>query len=285
MTKSLGLVNNGSIDLHTHSWWSDGVLSPAALVDLACQQGLQVLSLTDHDEVAGIQEACLMASKKALVVLPGVEISATWQGKTLHILGLNIRPDTPVLVRGLHQIRKVREERACKMANSLEKSGIPQVLAGVKKLVHRRVISRTHFARFLIAQGYAKNMKAVFKRYLTAGKPGFVEGEWAPLPEVVSWIKTAGGQAVIAHPGRYHLSATQLNALMEDFLACGGEGLEVVTPAHNVEVTAKMRVLAERYRLRMSQGSDFHDPNGWVKPGGFVPLAEGSSSIWELWNY
>jgi len=260
-------------------------LSPTALANLAYEKGVKVLSLTDHDEIAGIQEACFMAAKRQITLLPGVEISASWKGRTLHVLGLNIRPETPVLVRGLHQIRMVREDRARRMARSLEKSGIPQVLDGVRKLVRHRVISRTHFARFLIKQGYAKNMKAVFKRYLTAGKPGFVAGEWAPLADVVGWIRAAGGQAVVAHPGRYHLSITQLNSLMEDFLSCGGEGLEVVTPAHNVEVTAKMRALAERYRLRMSQGSDFHDPDGWVKPGGFVPLAEDCLPIWSLWDH
>ena len=250
-----------NIDLHCHSHISDGLLSPSDLVSRAALQGVNILALTDHDDVAGLDEARATAREMHIELINGVEISVSWGSRTLHIVGLRIDPAHPELVEGLAGIRAGRMERARKIAAQLEARGIKGSLDGACALAtNKGLISRTHFARFLVEQGYVKDVKTVFKKYLVKGKPGYVSHTWADLGAAVGWIRASGGMAVLAHPGRYGLSETQMCALLTEFKGLGGEGIEVVTGSHTPEQFVIFARLAAHFDLLASRGSDFHGP-------------------------
>ena len=273
------------IDLHSHSTISDGLLGPAELVAHAAAQGLRVLALTDHDDVAGLPEAYAAASSHGITLIPGVEVSVTWRRRTLHIVGLKVDPDHPPLQAGLQKIRAGRHTRAEGMAEGLRKIGIEGALEGAYRYGQQGIISRTHFARFLVAQGFAKDAKAVFKHYLVKGKPGYVEHEWASLEDAMGWIIGSGGHAVIAHPGRYDLGRTNMLLLMEEFRALGGLGIEVVTGSHSVDQYAEFARIARMFGLRASLGSDYHGPgHTYVEMGRLPDLPEGCAPVWQDWD-
>jgi len=272
-------------DLHSHSTASDGTLSPAALVRRARAQGVDVLALTDHDVTDGLDEARAAAAETGLRLIDGVEISVTWHGVTIHIVGLNIDPAHAGLQAGLAGLRAFRAWRGEEIARRLEKKGIPGALEGARAYSNGRILSRTHFARFLVEQGHARDMRRVFGKFLTHNRPGHVPGEWAPLADAVGWIRAAGGQAVIAHPARYRLSATRLRALIEDFRDCGGEALEVVSGSHSAGDVQGMAQYAKRYQLLASQGSDYHGPEqSWLELGRMPPLPAGCTPVWARWE-
>jgi predicted metal-dependent phosphoesterase TrpH len=272
------------IDLHSHSTISDGLLSPAELVAHAAGQGLRVLALTDHDDVAGLNEARMMAVQHGIELIDGVEISVTWRKRTLHIVGLKVDPTYTPLVNGLQAIRDGRHIRAERMAESLQKVGIEGALEGSYQYAKQGIISRTHFARFLVERGLAKDSRAVFKNYLVKGKPGYVEHEWASLEDALSWIIGSGGQAVIAHPGRYDLGRTNMLLLMEEFRALGGLGIEVVTGSHSVEQYAEFARISRMFGLRASLGSDYHGPgHTYIEMGRLPGLPEGCEPVWHDW--
>ena len=272
-------------DLHSHSTASDGTLTPTALVQRAHAQGVDVLALTDHDVTDGIAEARAAAAPLGLRLIPGAEISVSWHGVTIHVVGLNLDVENVRLQAGLKALRRFREWRGEEIARRLEQKGIPGALAGARALCNGQILSRTHFARFLVAQGHAKDMRKVFGKFLTHNRPGYVPGDWASLEDAVSWIHAAGGQAVIAHPARYRLSATRLRALLEDFIACGGEGLEVVSGSHSAGDVRGMAQYAERYSLLASQGSDFHGPEqSWLELGRMPDMPAGCRPIWQHWD-
>ncbi len=205
-------------DLHCHSTHSDGLLKPAELAQRAARRGVDVLALTDHDELSGLAEASNAAKEAGIRFVNGAELSVSWHDVTLHVVGLRIDPAQPDLVAGLASIREGRSGRARRIAESLEAAGIPGAYAGAMKYVtSERLISRTHFARFLVETGHARETKEVFKRFLVSGKPGHVEHEWATLADGVAWIHAAGGQAVLAHPGRYKVTAKEMRELLGDF--------------------------------------------------------------------
>ncbi|KKN05011.1 hypothetical protein LCGC14_1091630 [marine sediment metagenome] len=271
-------------DLHSHSIASDGALSPEDLIARAIAQGVDVLALTDHDGTEGLVAAQLAAQNTDLTLIPGVEISVTWAGGTVHILGLNVDANNATLQQGLMKMRMFRIERANKMAERLEKAGIAGALDGARKYSSDVMLGRLHFAQFLVEQGHAKNISDVFKRFLVRNKPGYVAGEWANLTDAVSWITAAGGQAVIAHPARYKMTATKLRRLITDFKEAGGVGFEVVSGRQHPEEVKNLARLAEQFELLASCGSDFHTPdNAWVELGNLAEFPKSCVPIWSTW--
>ncbi len=272
-------------DLHSHSTASDGTLSPVELVTRAAQQGVNVLALTDHDVTDGLHEALAAAATLGITLLPGVEISVTWQGKTIHVVGLGIDHTNAVLQQGLAAMRAFRDWRAEEMGRRLEKRGIENAYAGASAYAHGTILSRTHFARYLVERGYAKDLGQVFKKYLTQGKPGYVAGEWATLPEALHWIHSAGGQAVIAHPARYKLTATRLRQLLGEFKQHGGAAIEVVSGSHSRNDYYTMANYAREFDLLASAGSDYHGPEQpWLELGKLPPLPSGCTPVWSDWQ-
>ncbi len=272
-------------DLHSHSTASDGALSPTELVRLAVEAGVRHLALTDHDSVAGIQEAAEAAQDHPIQLIPGVEISVTWEKRCFHVLGLNIDPNSESLTKGLRRLQQLRRERAERMDVHLKKHGISGALEAVQSMAGEGMITRTHFGRFLIAQGYAKDMPDVFDKFLVRGKPGYVATQWADLEEALEWIQQASGIAVLAHPLRYKLTGAWLRRFLTAFRSSGGLGIEVVcgnsTPVQ-IEACADY---ARRYRLMGSVGSDFHDPAfPWIELGKLHPLPQGVTPVWEGWQ-
>lgn len=272
------------VDLHAHSTVSDGTLSPSELVDHAAQRGVRLLSLTDHDDVAGLQVARESALANQMQFVNGVEISVTWRKRTLHIVGLRIDPTYSPLVDGLAAIRAGRHHRAELMAQGLEKVGIQGSLDGAYQYAKQGIISRTHFARFLIERGHAKDVSQVFKRYLVKGKPGYVEHQWATLEQAVGWIVQSGGIAVVAHPGRYELGRTLLLELFEEFRAHGGTAIEVVTGSHTPDQYVLFAKYAHLFGFKSSMGSDYHGPmHAYLEMGRLPELPKNCVPIWADW--
>ncbi|OAM52619.1 phosphatase [Methylovorus sp. MM2] len=271
------------IDLHSHSTVSDGLYTPTELVAHAAQHGVRVMALTDHDDVAGLPEAKLAAKEHGIELLAGVEISVTWRKRTLHIVGLKVDPEYPPLVQGLAAIRAGRHLRAQGMSASLDAVGIHGSLEGAYQYAHG-IISRTHFARFLVDKGYAKDTKKVFKKYLVKGKPGYFEHQWADLAEAIGWIVGSGGIAVIAHPGRYDLGRTNMLLLLEEFRALGGKAIEVVTGSHTAAQYQEFAKFAKMFGFAASQGSDYHGPgHGYMEMGRLPELPSGCVPVWQGW--
>ncbi len=274
-----------NVDLHSHSNVSDGVLSPEALVERASENRTDVMALTDHDEVQGIPEARSAAKKYGVKFVPGVEISTTWAGATVHIVGLNIDETNPDLVRGLAETRHGRVERAMEMSLRLERVGISGAYEGAMNLVSNPfLVSRKHFARYLVAAGHCKDIREAFRRYLVEGKPGYMPHHWASLEDAVSWIRGAGGVVGIAHPGRYRFSDLVFGAFFEEFKHLGGTMIEVVTGSHSPDQYLKFAKVARDYGFLASQGSDFHAPDeSRVDIGMLPPLPEGVVPVWKDW--
>ncbi|MEN9417606.1 MAG: hypothetical protein RI988_1226 [Pseudomonadota bacterium] len=255
------LTHLTNADLHCHSTVSDGTLAPAAAAARARAHGVQLWALTDHDEVSGQREALQAARALGMDCLTGVEISVTFADVTVHIVGLGFDPDDPELVRGLAATRGGRAARAQEISDELAKVGIRGAFEGALKYVgNPDLISRTHFARYIVETGACADTHEVFRRYLADGKPGYVPHRWARLGDAVRWITQAGGLAVIAHPGRYAFSPTAEYALFSEFVAHGGRGVEVVTGAHSAAEQQKYTAMAEEFGLLASRGSDFHAP-------------------------
>lgn len=271
-------------DLHSHSTASDGSLSPEHLIARAIEQGVDVLALTDHDGTEGIMAARTAAEGTTLSLVTGVEISVTWGRSTVHILGLNVDTQNEVLQKGLAEIRDYRRERAVKIAERLEKSGIMGAYEGASQYASPVMLGRVHFAKFLVDKGHAKSINDVFKRYLVRNKPGYVSGEWATLAQAVTWINEAGGQAVIAHPARYKMTATKLRRLVTEFKDLGGVGIEVVSGRQHPEEIKTLAKLTNDFELLASRGSDFHSPdNTWVELGRIPPLPTSVNPVWQAW--
>ncbi|HUW50406.1 MAG TPA: 3',5'-nucleoside bisphosphate phosphatase [Sulfuricella sp.] len=276
---------SSSIDLHSHSTISDGLLTPSELVGRAAAQGVKVLALTDHDDVAGLEEARAAAQTAGISLVNGVEISVTWNNRSVHLVGLRIDPAYAPLRDGLAAIRAGRGERAKLIAAELGKAGIAGSLEGAYAYAaNPSIISRTHFARFLVEKGVVKDTRAVFKKYLVKGKPGFVAHRWADFAEAIGWIRGSGGIAVLAHPGRYDLGRTNLGGLIADFKEAGGEAIEVVTGSHTADQFIQFAQYASEFGLLASCGSDFHGQGeSYMDLGRLPELPSGCNPVWHDW--
>jgi len=272
-------------DLHCHSTHSDGLLAPAAVVARARAHGVEVLALTDHDELSGLAEAREAAVAAGITLICGSELSTTWEGITVHIVALGIDPANATLADSLAAIRVGRSARARRIAEALAAAGIDGAYEGAMRYVtSERLVSRTHFARYLVEAGHAREMKDVFARYLTPGKPGHVAHDWATLSQAVGWIHAAGGQAVIAHPGRYPVGASGLRRLLTEFRDTGGDAIEVVSPSHTRAQYGEFATHARILGLRASCGSDWHGPGESAMELGALPdLPAGVVPVWRDW--
>jgi 3',5'-nucleoside bisphosphate phosphatase len=273
-------------DLHCHSVVSDGTLTPEDLAERAHANGVHLWALTDHDELGGQQRARAAAALLKMDYLAGVEISVTWMGQTIHIVGLGIDEQHAGILEGLKQTREGRGDRAKLMAEQLLKAGIPGAYEGALHYAgNHQLISRTHFARFLVEQGVCRNTEAVFKNYLVEDKPGFVPHRWANLADAIAWIKAAGGVAVIAHPGRYKLNAMQMDELFKFFKEHGGLGIEVITGSHTPDQYHEYGKIAQQYGFLASRGSDFHDPlESHIDLGVLPLLPDHLKPIWSVFH-
>ena len=273
-------------DLHCHSTVSDGTLTPSGVVARAALRGVDVLALTDHDEIGGLDEAREAAARAGIGFIDGVELSVSWRDLTLHIVGLGVDPRSPALLEGMHRIRSGRIGRARQMGEALEKAGIPGAFEGaVRYAANEQLLSRTHFARFLVESGHVRDVQEVFKRFLTPGKPGYVEHVWASLADAIGWIQGAGGQAVLAHPGRYKTDRAGMQALLSEFKAIGGEAIEVLTSSHTPAQYDEYAALALRFGFMASVGSDYHGPGeSWMDFGELPPLPPGLTPVWSTWD-
>jgi predicted metal-dependent phosphoesterase TrpH len=272
-------------DLHCHSSVSDGSLAPEAVVARAAKQGVDVLALTDHDEIGGLDAARAAAAAAGIAFVDGVEVSVTWRGSTIHIVGLRIDPGHPALLEGLGTVRSGRVGRAKRIGDELAEAGIEGTFEGaLKYAANPSMVGRTHFARYLAEIGVVPDSKSAFKKYLVPGKPGYVAHEWTDLATAIGWIRASGGRAVMAHPGRYSLSAGALEALLAEFRAAGGEAIEVVTGSHSSDQYAMFAEIAKSHGFLASRGSDFHAPGeGSADFGKLPPLAKGLTPVWHDW--
>ena len=271
-------------DLHCHSVVSDGTLTPEALAERAKTNGVELWSLTDHDEICGQYRAAAAAKANGMKYLTGTEISVTFAGETVHIVGLGFDADDAAMQQGLHATRGGRGQRAMEMSASLAQVGIQGAYEGALKFVgNPELISRTHFARFLVESGVCKETSEVFRKYLTEGKPGYVPHRWASLHDAVAWITSAKGVAVIAHPARYKFSPTEEYALFTEFKAHGGQAVEVITGSHSTQEYLKYAETAREFGLAASRGSDFHSPDEGHTDLGILPfLPDDLTPVWEL---
>jgi len=269
-------------DLHSHSIASDGTLSPRDLVTAAHAAGVDVLALTDHDTLDGLAEARQAAQVLAMRLVPGVEISVSWQAQTIHILGLGVDAECTALRDGLASLCEFRHWRAREIGRRLARAGIGGSYEGARKLAKGNIVGRTHFAQYLVAAGHARSVREVFKRFLVNNKPGYVHGEWASLARVLDWIGQAGGVAAIAHPARYRMTGTRLRKLVTEFSAAGGVAMEVVSGSHSRDNVRDMAALCRREGLLASCGSDYHGPeNPWIKLGQLPAIPAGLAPVWE----
>lgn len=275
-----------NVDLHCHSTVSDGALAPAAVAARAHAHGVGLWALTDHDELGGIPEAREAAAALGMGYVTGVEISVTWAGRTVHIVGLGFDENNEDLRAGLAATRSGRERRARAMAQQLQAVGIDRAFEGALNYVgNPDLISRTHFARYLVEIGACPDTSAVFRNYLTEGKPGFVPHRWANLADAVHWIRGAGGVAVVAHPGRYDFNELELDAFLTEFKRLGGTGIEVVTGSHTEDEYARFAVVARQHGFLASRGSDFHAPGeSSAEFGRLPPLPSSLTPVWHDWR-
>lgn len=271
------------VDLHCHSTASDGLLSPAAVARRAAANGVEMLALTDHDNLGGLAEARVVAEELGMRFVNGVEVSIEWGGLQVHVLGYAFDAEGPALTAGLEGIRSGRIERAQRMAAELERAGIKGAFEGSLRYAENpTLVSRAHFARYLVEIGVSKDVRSVFESYIVPGKPGYVEHRWVTLADAVGWIHAAGGVAAIAHPGRYKLSRSEMRAMLDEFKALGGQAIEVVSGSHSADNVALYGRLAREYGFLAACGSDFHGPGeSYVDLGRIASLPAGLTPVWE----
>lgn len=270
-------------DLHCHSTVSDGLLAPAEVVRRAQQNGVELLALTDHDELGGLAEARATAAEVGLRFVDGVEVSVSWgDDQTVHVVALGIDPADPGLAQGLLDVRGGRDSRAGRMAEELDKVGIHGAYAGaLRHAGNPALISRSHFARYIVEQGHARDVKSVFDHWLAKGKPGYVSHSWATLEDAMGWIADAGGLAVLAHPGRYRLTRSERHTLFGAFKDMGGSGIEVLSGSHKDEEVREFARIAREFGFLASRASDFHGPGeSWVDLGRMPDLPSDLTPIW-----
>ncbi|MFT6895699.1 MAG: putative metal-dependent phosphoesterase TrpH [Paraglaciecola sp.] len=275
------------IDLHSHTYYSDGQLSPTELIDRAHNMQVDVLAITDHDTIGGIAEAQAHQAKqkRAMQIIPGVEISTSWHNFDIHILGLNVDQQDPLFLQRLAMQSQERDARAQKMSDKLAKAGIENVLQDAKALAGVGQITRAHFARVLVERQEAKDFESVFKKFLGKGKKAHVKPQWITMQQAIEWIHDAGGQAVLAHPGHYDMTGKWLRRLVEEYALAGGDGLEVTHSRISPDKRKLISELAVEYKLKASAGSDFHFPSRWTELGKNLGLPQQLEPIWQDWSF
>ena len=270
-----------SIDFHTHSIASDGQLSPTQLVRRASEKGVRVLALTDHDTTHGVEEAAITAKEIGVHLVPGIELSVTWNDQNFHMVGLGIDPLHSTLASGVREQQELRLSRAREIGRRLNKNRIEGAFEGAALLAGNGMLTRTHFARYLVDQNRAATLQKAFDQFLKRGKPGYVPTRWAPLETGIQWVTAAGGIAVLAHPQRYKISTTRLKRLLTDFKTAGGQAIEVVCGNSSNDDVLKFSRHALDFGLLGSVGSDFHSPeNPWIELGRLRPFPNGVSPVW-----
>lgn len=270
-------------DLHCHSTVSDGLLAPAELARRAHGNGVELWALTDHDETGGLAEARTAAEEVGMRFVNGVEVSVSWgEDQTVHIVGLGFEAAYQPLLDGLAQVRGGRDSRAARMAAELDKVGIHGAYEGALKYVgNPALISRSHFARYIVELGHAKDVKSVFDWWLAKGKPGYVSHPWATLEDALRWIHGAGGIAVVAHPGRYRLTKAELRQMFGVFKDLGGRGIEVISGSHGEDEMREYARVAREFGFLASRASDFHGPGeSWIDLGRLPPLPDDLTPVW-----
>ncbi len=270
-------------DLHCHSTASDGLLPAAEVVRRAAGNGVDLLALTDHDDLGGLAAARVAAQEAGIAFSNGVEISIEWESLQIHILGLAFDADNAALNTGLATICSGRIERAQRMSDELAKIGIADSFAGAMRFAENpSLISRAHFARYLVESGVCKDVRSVFESYLVPGRPGYVDHRWATLSDSIGWILGAGGIAAVAHPGRYKLNNRDMRRFLSEFKDLGGQAIEVMSGSHTQENVGTFGRLATEYGFLASRGSDFHGPGeSYVDLGKLSPLPDGLKPVWE----
>ena len=273
-------------DLHSHTTASDGRLSPEELVLRAVERRVDVLAITDHDTVAGLAaaEQLIEAENLPLTLIKGIEISTLWRNFDIHIVGLNIDPEHPAIVRMIEAQAQRRAERAALIGDRLEKNRMPGALEGAKAIANGATLTRAHFAQWIVEQGYAKNMQAVFKKFLTRNNPGYVPPNWCSMAEAVEAIHQAGGQAVLAHPGRYNMTAKWQKRLLTAFVEANGDAMEVAQPQQSPQERRLLGDYSINYKLLASQGSDFHYASPWTELGRNLWLPKDVTEVWQDWS-
>jgi predicted metal-dependent phosphoesterase TrpH len=270
-------------DLHTHTWHSDGALPPAQLLALARDKGVQMLAVTDHDSMAASADPAYV-SAPGLQVIHGIELSTQWRGQGIHVVGLDVDAASPVLQAGITAQKAARATRAAHIARRLARLGIDGALEGARAFARGDYLGRPHFAQFLVHSGAARDPAQAFRKYLGAGKPGDVKNEWAELATAVGWIRAAGGVSVLAHPAKYRMTRARERLLVGDFVAAGGQALEVISGRQQPEVTARLRALCRDAQLLASCGSDFHaGDRAWAALGEGLTLPAGLTPVWAHW--
>lgn len=273
-------------DLHCHTHFSDGILSPEAVIARAKERGVTVLAITDHDTIAALGIAQKAALDAGITLISGIEFSSQWGKGGVHILGLGIDVNSPALIAAVKFQEQARNARALAIADRLSKAGFPGALSGAQEIAGNATLGRPHFAQYLVAVGAVKNINAAFKKYLGAGKPADVKYQWPLMDQVIAWIHAAGGVAVLAHPAKYELTRTKMCALVDSFVAAGGDALEVISGLQPMALTEDLLRIANERSLHASCGSDFHIPDQpWQELGSFGRLPAHAKPVWELLGY
>lgn len=275
------------IDLHSHTHYSDGHLSPKELIDRAHNMQIDVLAITDHDTVDAIQEAIDYQSsqKRMLHIVPGIELSTSWHGFDIHILGLNVNHQCRSFLGKLEHQTLEREQRAHRIAEKLAKSGVPEIYPEAKRLAGKGQMSRAHFARAMVNRGAVKDAESAFQKYLGKGKKAHVKPNWISIQQAVAWIHAAAGEAVLAHPGHYDMTTKWLRRLLSEFKTAGGDAMEVNHSHLSAQKRDLLKALAIEHNLKASAGSDFHFPNRWTELGRYLTLPEELTPVWHNWHF
>ena len=266
-------------DLHSHTTFSDGGLSPADLIQRAVEYKVDTLAITDHDTVSA--HHVLPDEIDGITIIPGIEYSTRWLSQGIHILGLNIDVKSQATSAGVAFQSGARAQRAQRIGEALEKKGIPNAFAQAQQLAGDGVVCRPHFARYLVDSGVVESTQEAFKKYLGDGKAGNVKQHWAEMSQIIEWIREAGGIAVLAHPLKYKLSGMKLKRLLDDFIGAGGEGLEVISGKQLAHYTTGLANICQQKGLLASCGSDFHAPGlSWAELGSFATLPSKLEPVW-----
>lgn len=273
-------------DLHCHTHFSDGLLSPEAVIARAKERGVSVLAITDHDTIAALGIAQKAASDADIKLITGIEFSSQWGKGGVHIVGLGVDTNSSVLIAAVKFQEEARNARALAIGDRLSKAGYPGALDGAKAIAGNGALGRPHFAQYLVSVGAVKNINAAFKKYLGAGKPADVKYQWPLMDQVIGWIHAAGGVAVLAHPAKYELTRTKMCALIDSFVAADGDAIEVISGLQPAALTEDLLRIANHRSLYASCGSDFHVPDQpWQELGSFGKLPSHAKPVWELLGY